>query len=56
MKTLKLTDEEIALLTDGLDHARDEILSENRVKVWLGQPIEALEKIDALVTKLRDAV
>lgn len=53
MGNLTLNEEETKLLLDGLDELRDEAVSENKVKCFMGRPVEAIEKIDALVAKLR---
>jgi hypothetical protein len=53
MGTLVLTEEEAALLLDGLDELRDEAVAENNVKCFLGQRVEAIEEIDKLIAKLR---
>ncbi|HEV3059718.1 MAG TPA: hypothetical protein VGY48_15815 [Vicinamibacterales bacterium] len=53
METLALSEEEAKLLIDGLEELRDQAVSENKVKCFLGQPVEAIQKIDVLISKLR---
>jgi hypothetical protein len=49
---LTLIEEEVRLLLDGLEIQRDEVIAENNVQIYLGRPVEALQKIDLLINRL----
>lgn len=56
METLTLTKEEAQLLLDGLEGSRDEAVSRNKVKCFLGHRVEEIEMIDNLISKLQEVV